>query len=184
MSYAPDGYIEFRTAVLLNLQKVLETCKYNDKPLTGKVHLYELKFGTEQDDVFISIIEPPVDFSKFATKPYSTMVENELHVLVQGYMKGTDHDELFRNAMAFLADAKRVLYEARNKGRGEKTLDLGPSSIQTKNDEICGGSNVFDIQVGNGVIRPDEIVENNMNFWLEVSIKLIECPLKPFVKKE
>lgn len=175
--------VEFRTAVLRNLRKLLETCKIGDTELTDRVHIGRLVFGPEMTGTFISIIEPPVDFSKFNTQPVSDAVKTDWHLLIQGFMKSSDNVELCENAYAFLANVKTVLYNTRNVRDGGNILGLGFNRKGVgqvyQQEQACS---VLDLQVGSGVVRPDEIVQNCINFWLEVSLSIVENPLNPFVQ--
>lgn len=175
-------YVPFRYLILKQLQALVEQCYCGDESLKGRVHIGRMDYGSETQSPFVAFIEPPLDFSTFKVKPFSQAATYDWHVLVQGFTSGiaSNGDKTSKDCYAFLADVRKLLYATRiGKNNQVNILNLG--GIQGSLNE--GQSNlILDLQIGAGVIRPDERVPDRCNFWLELSFQLAESVKEPFVK--
>ncbi len=121
-----------------------------------------LIFGEGDSLPLVSILEAPIPDVPIQTPRGGTTNMTTWSLLLQGFVEDyyqTPTDP----AHILMADVKRVLAEERAKGRGREPNILSMGVV------------VDNLEVGAGVVRPpEEHASEKANFWLSVTITLVE----------
>lgn len=155
----------FRLRVLKNLTEALKQITpangyVND--VSGSVFRGRLMFGEGDPLPLVSILEAPIPDVPIQTPAGGRSNSTTWSLLIQGFIED-DFQNPTDPAHLLLADVKRALVAERAKDRER------PPNI------LSMGGRVTNLEIGAGVVRPpEEHVAEAANFWLSVTITLVE----------
>lgn len=137
--------------------------------LAGHVFRGRLIYGEETDLPFVSIVEPPLPIEPLESPRGSEASNGLWNLLLQGFIED-DSDHPTDIAHMLMADVKKALAVER-KNRSARATSPGIFGMNHR---------VEDIIISGGVVRPPDETSAVANFWLDVTLRIVEDLADPY----
>lgn len=152
--------ISFRLRVMkaltVQFEKINPTNGY-EHDMRGKVFRGRIRYGDEDDPIpMISILEAPIPQEVNNGSDAST---GDWELLIQGFVED-DKENPTDPAHDLMAEAKKILTETKVEYRGTNILGMQ--------------NRVFEMNIGQGAVRPPDDASDKAFFWLTLRLKLAE----------
>lgn len=166
----------FRLSVLKNLTSLLQTITPANGysfDMSESVFRGRAIYGDDDPVPMISIIETPIPEDAIAAPVEAHDSYSDWNLLVQGWV-ADDPLNPTDPAHYLMAEVKQALAKEKLKYRTFTPGNPGPGLLNMS-------GKVDKIIVGTGVVRPADELNAHANFWLSISLKIVEDNLNPYV---
>jgi hypothetical protein len=161
--------IPFRLRVLKSLSILIEQvnpdngCHFD---LRGKVFRGRVRFDKDDPIPMVSILEAPIPAEVSQSRGSNPKSTGNWELLIQGF---ADDDRANPSDAAhhMMAEVKAILAKEKQRENG--------------NDMLGTGGRVFEMQIGQGSVRPPDDPTNEAFFWLTLTLKLAEDLEEPYL---
>lgn len=133
--------------------------------LTDAVFRGRTMFGATDPLPMVSIIEPAVPEEIIPTAHKNPNAAYPWPLIVQGFVQD-DFLNPCDPAYRLMAEVKQVLTQEKVRDRGYNSFGLG--------------NRLYDLNIGQGIVRPNEEVNGSAFFWLAISASIVEDMLNPW----
>lgn len=170
--------VPFRLRVLRSLTELIETVNPtntlidengDEKPFSydmrKSVFRGRMKYGPNDPIPMISILEAPIPQEANVARGENTKSTAPWEILIQGFVDD-DPDNPTDPAHELMAEVKVVLTRSKHQDRGTNMLDMG--------------GRVFEMNIGQGSVRPADEYNERAFFWLVLTIRVTEDLDKPY----
>jgi hypothetical protein len=146
------------------LTEIVAGADYFNTLTADQVHVGRAKFDETDTLPFVSILEAPIPPEQMKTSKGGAILAGKWELFVQGFVKDGAKSEKFltKDAYRLKQDVVTRLLQEREKlnvvGMPQKLFDVG---------------NIEDIDVGRGVVRPDDERSGVCFFWTPLTINLV-----------
>lgn len=160
----------FRLRVLKALTKTIEGVNPTDgyeHDMRNKVFRGRMRYGPKDPIPMISILEAPIPLDVILSRGANPNSSGDWELLVQGFVKD-DPKNPSDPAHHLMAEVKAVLAMEKSRRNGRQPDMLGMDG------------RVFEMQIGQGTVRPPDEVSDKAFFWLTLTLRLAETLDKPY----
>lgn len=140
-----------------------------DGEMTSRVYRGRMWFGESDPLPMVSILESTVPGESVAEPPsHVPSIEYDWPLMIQGFV-ADDKNNPTDPGYILMADVRQLLATEATRKVFNDTLILGFPSTQ-----------VIQLKIGTGTVRPADDVSAYAYFWLELEIRIFDRALKPY----